>query len=62
MCRHDGRQAMLEPGNVDDRRSSIGDRDRSRGVVTSPWQFDKHACRIVPAAPIAATYEEKNRP
>jgi len=32
-----------------------GDRDRSRGVATSPWQFDKRTCRIAGAAAIAAT-------
>jgi hypothetical protein len=28
-----------------------------RGVVTSPWQFDKRTCRIVRAASIVATYD-----
>jgi hypothetical protein len=37
------------------RKSSLDDRDGSRGVVTSPWQFDKRTCRIVDAASIEAT-------
>jgi hypothetical protein len=47
---------MLKPGNVGRfRKSSLDDRDGLRGVVTSPWQFDKRTCRIVDAASIAAT-------
>jgi hypothetical protein len=42
MRRRGGRQAMLEPDNMGGQRWSIGERDRLRGVVTSPWQFDKH--------------------
>jgi hypothetical protein len=56
MCRRDGRQAMLEPDNMGRSRSSIGDRDQSRGVLTSPWQFDKRTCRIVCAASIVASW------
>jgi hypothetical protein len=62
MCRCDGRQAMLEPGNIEQSKVVDRRRDRSRGVVTSPWQFDKRTCRIACAAAIAATYKEKNRP